>query len=80
MDPSLGNASPTPVSDPEKSGTRASKENDSQGGLITPDDGSTGVNKAEAAALVWSKKALYAMYAWYVALQIHFFHLVTEEE
>ncbi|KAH8431052.1 uncharacterized protein LDX57_008713 [Aspergillus melleus] len=32
--------------------------------LETTEDGAIGVNKAEAAALVWSKNALWAMYAW----------------
>ena len=29
-------------------------------------DAQLGVQKAEAAALVWSKKAVYATYAWYI--------------
>lgn len=30
-----------------------------------------GVKKAEAAALVWSKKAVYATYAWWVFISRH---------
>ncbi|PLB53195.1 putative siderochrome-iron transporter [Aspergillus steynii IBT 23096] len=64
LDPSQ-DASTTPAPDPEKNGIPVSNENHSQEGLDeTPGEKSTGVNKAEAAALVWSKQALYAMYAW----------------
>jgi hypothetical protein len=42
---------------------RAAKEVEAHPDQITA-DASAGVQKAEAAAMVWSKKAVYAVYAW----------------
>lgn len=47
--------------------TRAAKEIEAHPDQVT--EGATlGVQKAEAAALVWPKKAVYAIYAWYLSM------------
>lgn len=40
----------------------------------TTQDAQAGVQKAEAAALVWSKSALYGIFAWYVTCRYLFPH------
>ncbi|KAE8392532.1 putative siderochrome-iron transporter [Aspergillus alliaceus] len=64
LHPSSGPVSTTPASDP-KPGLPALKEKEAQGDTNeVAQNGAAGVERAEAAALVWSKNALYAIYAW----------------
>lgn len=65
LDPSPDHVSPCPATDPEKHGIPLSNDKGAAESTCEASlDGATGVNKAEAAALIWSKNALYAMYAW----------------
>ncbi|KAE8381788.1 major facilitator superfamily domain-containing protein [Aspergillus bertholletiae] len=65
IDPSSAPVSMMSASDPEKPTVPALNEKEVQGRTDQPaQDEAAGVGKAEAAALVWSKNALYAIYAW----------------
>ncbi|KAI9043627.1 putative siderochrome-iron transporter [Aspergillus affinis] len=65
LDPSPDHVNTTATTDPEKYGYPGTNDKGVQEGTLdTPEDGAIGVNKAEAAALVWNRNALWAMYAW----------------
>ena len=62
----LDSGSTTPAPDPEKPSQSASNEREAPERINKVEGyGAAGVEKAEAAALVWSKTALWAIYAWY---------------
>lgn len=62
-DPNVYDSSATSDSDTLSLEARAEKEANEHPDRVTSWE-ETGVQKAEAAALVWSKKAVYATYAW----------------
>jgi hypothetical protein len=54
-----------PVADPEKSSHQAQHEKDpKEDATELANNEAVGVRKVEAAALVWTKLVLYAIYAW----------------
>ncbi|OOO06537.1 Mg2 transporter protein CorA family protein [Aspergillus oryzae] len=65
VDSVLGQVNTTTVPEPEKPSLSAPNEEEVPERINkTEGNGAAGVKKAEAAALVWSKNALWAIYAW----------------
>ncbi|KNG89422.1 siderochrome-iron transporter [Aspergillus nomiae NRRL 13137] len=65
VNPALDPVSTTPVLDPEKPSLSASNEREGPERINKiAEHRAAGVEKAEAAALVWNKNALWAIYAW----------------
>ncbi|KAE8422645.1 hypothetical protein BDV36DRAFT_211012 [Aspergillus pseudocaelatus] len=74
VDPVLEQVHTTTVPDPEKPSRSASHEKEVPQRINKIEkNGAAGVEKGEAAALVWSKNALWAIYAW---IWVSFFMLV----
>lgn len=78
------NASPdqvttTPAADPEKPSLPSPDAKELQERTRDlADSEATGVKKAEAAALVWSKPALWGIYAWYRRVKLSMWRYLKE--